>query len=73
MDHEAGGEHAPPPSGPTGATTDALGAHAAPGSAASGMAQKVGVAVHFQVSVQVKLLECMLQQWALRAEAPCRW
>jgi len=47
MDHEAGGEHAPPPSGLTGATTDALGAHAAPGSAASGMARRVGVAVHF--------------------------
>eukprot|EP00983_Pelagomonas_calceolata_P084982 1156467-Pelagomonas_calceolata.AAC.2 len=41
MDHEAGGEYAPPPSGPTGATTEALGAHAAPGSAASGMAKRV--------------------------------
>ncbi len=48
MDHEAGGEHAPPPPfGLTGATTDALGAHAPPGSAASGMTLRVGVAVHF--------------------------
>lgn len=40
MDHEAGGEVSKPATGPTGATTDALGAHAAPGSAASGMTTK---------------------------------
>lgn len=41
LDNEAGGETSKPATGPTGATTEGLGAHAAPGSAASGMARRV--------------------------------